>query len=144
MFDAAENKQISIVLVWALDRFSREGISETFSHIQKLLRFGCQFYSLTEEHFRTTGPTGELMIAVAAWIAKQERTRISERTKAGLALARARGSVSGRKPKDKPEARILELKASGMSLGDIAKDVGLSKATIARVCGYIQPRDRVA
>jgi DNA invertase Pin-like site-specific DNA recombinase len=36
------------------------------------------------------------MIAIAAWIAKQERMRISDRTKAGLAVARAKGRIGGR------------------------------------------------
>jgi len=134
MFQAAENGEFAVLLVWALDRFTREGIPETFAYIAKLMRVGCQFYSLTEAHFRTTGPCGELMIAIAAWIAKQERIRISERTLAGLATARAKGRFGGRKPKHKPVERIHELRAGGMSLGDIAVQVGLSKATVARVC----------
>jgi hypothetical protein len=50
--------------------------------------------SLTEPHSRTTGPAGELMIAIAACIAKQERIRISDRTKAGLATARNEGKFA--------------------------------------------------
>jgi DNA invertase Pin-like site-specific DNA recombinase len=56
---------------------------------------GVQFVSFAKEHFRTTGPAGELMIAVAAWIAKQERVRISERVRAGLNRARVQGTRSG-------------------------------------------------
>lgn len=134
MFDAAERGEFQILLVWALDRFTREGILGTFNYIEKLMRAGCQFYSLTESQFRTTGPGGELMIAIAAWIAKQERQRISDRTKAGLAVARAAGRVGGRKPKEKPMGRIIEMRRAGVSFGDIATAVGLSKATVARVC----------
>ena len=43
-----------------------------------------------------TGPAGELMLDITAWIAKQERIRISDRTKAGLARARRQGKVPGR------------------------------------------------
>jgi DNA invertase Pin-like site-specific DNA recombinase len=96
LFAAASRREFDLVLVWALDRFTREGVSETFIHIKKLLDYGVQFESLTEPHFRTTGPAGELMIAVAAWIAKQERVRISDRTKAGLAIARSKGRIGGR------------------------------------------------
>ncbi len=134
MFEAASRKEFSIVLVWALDRFTREGILGTFNYIESLIRVGCQFYSLTEPQFRTTGPTGELMIAIAAWMAKQERIRISDRTKAGLAVARAAGRVGGRKAKDKPMGKILQMRSEGGSFGDIAAVVGLSKATIARIC----------
>jgi len=91
--------------VWALDRFTREGIPATFNYVGRLLKAGCQFLSLTEEHFRTTGPTGELMIALAAWIAKQERVRISDRTKAGLAVARSKGRVGAGNPRIKMNSR---------------------------------------
>ena len=70
--DAAE-RRFDVVLVWALDRFTREGIAEPFEYIKRLKQNGVEFVSLKEEHFRTTGPAGELMVAIAAWIAKQER-----------------------------------------------------------------------
>jgi DNA invertase Pin-like site-specific DNA recombinase len=73
MMTDASRRRFDVVVVWALDRFTREGVRETFDHIDHLNSYGVQFVSFTEAHFRTTGPTGELMIAVAAWIAKQER-----------------------------------------------------------------------
>lgn len=54
-----------MVLVWALDRFTREGVAETFQHIKRLASHSVHFVSFTEENFRTTGPAGEPMIAVA-------------------------------------------------------------------------------
>jgi DNA invertase Pin-like site-specific DNA recombinase len=134
MFDAAGRGEFDGVLVWALDRFTREGIMEAFGYIERLRRAGCQFLSMTEEHFRTTGPAGELMLAVAAWIAKQERQRISDRTKAGLAVARAKGHVGGRKPKEKDEEGIRRMRAAGKSLAEIAAVTGVSKATVGRIC----------
>src|SRR5215470_10587425 len=95
MFADAAQRKFDLVLVWALDRFTREGVAETFEYIKRLTLHGVQFVSFTEEHFRTTGPAGKLMIAVAAWIAKQERVRISERVKAGLNRAKVRGTRSG-------------------------------------------------
>lgn len=96
LFDAASRREFDVVLVWALDRFTREGVLETFEHIRRLTAYGVAFESYTEPHFRTTGPAGELMLAVAAWIAKQERLRISERTRAGLERARRQGKHCGR------------------------------------------------
>jgi DNA invertase Pin-like site-specific DNA recombinase len=90
-------------VVWALDRFSREGVAETFAHIQRLHSYGVGLVSVTEPHFRTTGPAGELMIAVAAWIAKQERIRIQERVRAGLERARKNGTKTGQ-PIGRPRA----------------------------------------
>ena len=97
--DAAQAAVRSVALVWALDRFTRESVAETFEHIQRLTSNGVQFVSFTEEHFRTTGPAGNLIIAVAAWIVKQERARISERVRAGLDRTRTHGTRSG-KPVD--------------------------------------------
>jgi DNA invertase Pin-like site-specific DNA recombinase len=130
LFEAASRREINVVLVWALDRFSREGVAETFAHIKKLLDYGVQFESLTESHFRTTGPAGELMIAIAAWIAKQERLRISERTKAGLATAKRKGKHLGRPWKVFPRNRAQQLRDSGMSWRAIERELGIGQSTI--------------
>lgn len=130
MFAAATRREINVVLVWALDRFTREGVAETFSHIKSLLSYGVQFESLTESHFRTTGPAGELMIAIAAWIAKQERVRISERTKAGLATARAKGVQLGRRWKVFPRDEAQAMRDAGISWRAIARKLGVGQSTI--------------
>jgi DNA invertase Pin-like site-specific DNA recombinase len=79
MFAAASRREFDFLVTWALDRLSREGVAQTFEHIKRLRGYGVEYVSFTEAHFRTTGPAGELMIAVAAWIAEQEHRRISER-----------------------------------------------------------------
>jgi DNA invertase Pin-like site-specific DNA recombinase len=56
MFSDAAQRRFDLVLVWALDRLTREGVAETFNHIKRLSSHGVQFVSFTEEHFRTTGP----------------------------------------------------------------------------------------
>jgi DNA invertase Pin-like site-specific DNA recombinase len=81
---------------------------KTFEHIRKLQENGVAFESYTEEHFRTTAKSGELMIALAAWIADQQRERLVEQTKAGLARARAQGKQLGRRP----NATAAKVKAS--------------------------------
>ena len=65
MFSDASERRFDLVLVWALDRLTRVGVAETFQYIKRLTSNGVRFVSFKEEHFRTTGPTGELMIAVA-------------------------------------------------------------------------------
>jgi len=132
LFDAASRREFGIVLVWALDRFTREGVAETFIHIQKLRSYGVEFESLTEAHFRTTGPAGELMIAIAAWIAKQERLRISERTKAGLAIARKQGRVGGRPGKVFDRRRARELRSQQMSWRAIGRELGVAQSSIRK------------
>jgi DNA invertase Pin-like site-specific DNA recombinase len=135
MADAAQRK-FDVLLVWALDRMTREGVAETFEYIKRLTTHGVQFVSFTEEHFRTTGPAGELMIAVAAWIAKQERMRISERVRAGLDRAKANGTRTGR-PIGRPRVvfrrdQVMQLRAQGESWRHIAKQLGASITSIRR------------
>jgi len=141
LFDAAARRQFDVVLVWALDRFTWEGVAETFGHIQKLTAYGVQFESFTEPHFRTTGPAGELMIAVAAWIAKQERTRISERVRAGLERTKKNGTKTGH-PIGRPRvvfdrSQVVTLRAQGLSWPQVARKVGTSVRTVRRALGDV-------
>jgi DNA invertase Pin-like site-specific DNA recombinase len=58
MFSDAAQRRSDLVLVLALDRFTREGVAETFDYIKRLTANGVQFVSFTEEHFRTSVPLG--------------------------------------------------------------------------------------
>lgn len=84
----AEARQFDAVLVWALDRLTREGYIRTFGCIVDFDRWGVHFYSFTEPQFSHSNPCWGIMVSIAAWVAEQERTRISDRTKAGLARIR--------------------------------------------------------
>jgi DNA invertase Pin-like site-specific DNA recombinase len=130
--DAAQ-RRFDAVCCWALDRMTRGGVADTFEHIKLLLGHGVQFISFTEPHFRTTGPAGELMIAMAAWIAQQESIRMSERTLAGLARARKAGATFGRPRLVVDKTRIQEMQKAGHSLAAIAARLKVSKSTVARV-----------
>jgi DNA invertase Pin-like site-specific DNA recombinase len=63
-------------------------VTKTFEHIKQLRGYGVEYISFSEPHFRTIGPAGELMMAVATCSSEQEYRRIGELTKAGLAKAR--------------------------------------------------------
>jgi DNA invertase Pin-like site-specific DNA recombinase len=129
---------LDLVLVWSLDRFTREGVLETFEHVRRLTTCGVQFESYTEQHFRTTGPAGELMLAIAAWIAKQERIRISERTKAGLERARRSGKHCGRPRRLFRRDEAIRLRSEGWSWRRISAELGVPVKTMRRAiagCG---------
>lgn len=87
-----------VLVVWALDRLSREGILETLGVIRQFHHAGVRVLS-TEETW-TDGPIEhqELLIALVAWVAQQESRRKSERVKAGLERRRAQGLPVGRQP----------------------------------------------
>ena len=69
---------------------------------------------------------------IAAWIAKQERTRISERTKAGLQVARHKGKILGRPFRVFPRGRVLADRKRGMSWPALERKYGIPQATIRR------------
>jgi DNA invertase Pin-like site-specific DNA recombinase len=144
LFEGASRREFGVVLVWALDRFTREGVAETFIHIRKLLDYGVQFESYSEPHFRTTGPAGELMFAVAAWIAKQERIRISERTKAGLARARAKGRIGGRPAIIFDRVKALQMRAQNppVSWRVIARKLGVAQSSLRVALARVHDFDR--
>lgn len=92
------------VFVWAFDRFTREGIFRTFWYRDFLQRAGAWFAALQEPGLTRAFSVeaafmDELMLAFMAGMALGERERISERTKAGQARARAQGRFPGRPKK---------------------------------------------
>ena len=102
MMQEAMLRRFNGILVWKLDRFSREGISMVFSYIQKLRDRRIWLRSLTDS-WLDTGNEGvtDLVLSVMAWAASEERRKISERTKAGIARRRAIGQWHGGRPKKK-------------------------------------------
>lgn len=135
LFEAAARREFDLILCWSLDRFSREGIAETFIHLKRLQESGVKFYSLTEEYFRTTGPAADFLIAVTAWVADHERRRRQERIKAGLARAREQGKIIGRRAKQFTRKAWSEMKAmyaAGVPLRTIAHKFKTSKSTVGR------------
>jgi DNA invertase Pin-like site-specific DNA recombinase len=97
------------ILVWKLDRFSRENMSQVVGRIQKLRERNVGLRSLTESWVDTAkeNPVSELILAVMGWAAAEERRKISERTKAGIARRRAIGQWKGGRPRKKePPLRV--------------------------------------
>ncbi|MGV1037635.1 MAG: recombinase family protein [Candidatus Nanopelagicales bacterium] len=82
------------LLVWRIDRLGRS-ITDLIKLVSDLSDRGIQFRSLTEA-IDTSTPGGELVFHIFAALAQMERRLLSERTRAGLAAARARGNVGGR------------------------------------------------
>ena len=92
-------RRFSGILVWKLDRFSREGIISTMSYIKTLKDRGVWLKSMTESWLDTSqeGIT-DIVLAIMAWASAEERKKISERTKAGIAQKREKGLWKGGRP----------------------------------------------
>ncbi len=86
-----------------------------------------------EEKIDTSSAAGELVFHVFGAIAHFERRLIAERTKDGLAAARAKGKRPGRQPLDADRiAAALKLVAAGLSLAAAARQLGLGRSTVYR------------
>ena len=101
MFEDAHKAKFNLVLFWALDRFSRRGTLYTLTKLKELEGLGIGWHSYREPYFSSLGQFKDVVLSIMATLAKIERQRISERTKAGLAMAKARGAPIGKRGKDK-------------------------------------------
>jgi DNA invertase Pin-like site-specific DNA recombinase len=132
MFADASKRKFDLLLFWSLDRLSREGVLETLQHLNRLTSSGIGYKSFTEQYFDSCGIFKDAVISILATIAKQERVRLSERTKAGLAIARAKGRQIGRPRLNVQLAEVARLKASGLSLRAIGRELGVSEGSVRR------------
>ncbi|MFW0168776.1 recombinase family protein [Rothia sp. P4278] len=121
------------IVVTRLDRLGRSTV-DTLKTVQELDQRGITIRAL-DTSLDTSTPQGRLVLSVLASLAQWERELLVERTKDGLAHARAQGRVGGRKPALDPEQQQAALSslASGMSENQVAKAFGVSRATISRL-----------
>ena len=108
MMAEALQRRFSGIVVWKLDRFSREGIVPTMSYIKQLKDRGIWLKSMTESWLDTSqeGIT-EIVLAIMSWASSEERKKISERTKAGIARRKAIGQWKGGRPKKDKRGVVL-------------------------------------
>ena len=132
LFRDASQRRFDILLFWALDRLSREGVLETLQHLNRLTVCGVGYRSFTEQYFDSCGAFKDAVIAIIATVAKQERVRISQRVKAGLETARSKGAKLGRPRVTVDVSRIANLRAQGRSWRNITEELDIGKGTAQR------------
>ena len=123
-----------MVVVWKLDRLSRSSTTRRPSSSGSKAA-GAGFRSLTEA-VDTTGPAGRMMTQMLGAFAEFERAMIRERTRAGLAAARAQGRTGGRRPKLTPPQRaeaLAMLEEGRKSAAEVARLFGVHPATVSRL-----------
>jgi len=132
MLKDASKRKFDVLLVWASDRLTREGAYQTLGYLKTLDGYGVRFRSYTESFLDTTGPVRDLLIAIAGWLGQQEREKLRQRTRAGLARARAQGKVLGRRKVAVDVPRLAALRAQGLSWAKIVAETGTSMGTAQR------------
>ncbi len=120
------------LIVWKLDRLGRS-VKGLVDLVTELEADGVQFRSITDGIDTSTGP-GRFFFHVMAAMAQMERELIIERTGAGLAAAKARGRLGGRRPKmtESKIAAAKKLLRAGTAPKDVADNLGVSVPTLYR------------
>ncbi len=132
MLQDASRRRFDLVLFWSLDRLSREGVLQTLNYLNRLTSHGVGYRSFTEQYFDSCGIFKDVVIAIMATVARQERIRISERTKAGLENARRKGIPLGRRRVAVDVVRLRQLLAEGRSYEQAAKELKCGVGTAFR------------
>ena len=121
-----------VLVVWRLDRLGRS-LGDLISLVSGLKERGCGLLSITEA-IDTSTPGGELVFHVFGAMAQFERSLGIERTRAGLAAAKQRGKMLGRKPALTPGqvAHAQKLIEGGEPPPVVAKSLSVSRSTLWR------------
>jgi DNA invertase Pin-like site-specific DNA recombinase len=134
LLEAARRREIDIVLVWRLGRWGRS-VTDLLATLQELEHLGVGFASLTEALDLTT-PAGRAMAGLLAIFAEFEREILRERTRAGLAHARATGKRLGRPATAAVHAaEVRKLFRSGVSKSEIARTLAIGRTSVRRILG---------
>ena len=120
------------VVVWRLDRLGRS-LPHLIEIVSSLGDMGVHFQSLTES-IDTSSAGGELLFHILGALAQFERSLISERTKAGMASAKARGTHVGRPRSLSPEriSHARDLLDAGKTQREVARLLKVSPSTVYR------------
>lgn len=135
MFADASQRRFDVLLFWSLDRLSREGALETLQHLNRLTGYGVGWRSFTEQYLDSTGIFRDAVISILAVVAKQERVRLAERTRAGLERVRQQGKRLGRPSAKVDAGAVREMRTAGISWSEISRRTGVARATCQKVCG---------
>lgn len=136
LLKGVSRKDFDIVAAWSVDRLGRSLI-DLVGLLQELHSMGVDLY-LHQQGINTTTPAGKALFGMMGVFAEFERGMIQERVKSGLARAKKHGTKSGKaigRPAASPEteASIRELRAQGMGMLKIAKQLQCGVSVVQRV-----------
>lgn len=121
-----------VLIVTKLDRLARS-VPDLWNIIGRLQSKGTAI-RIENLKLDTSTATGKLMLAVLGGVAAFEREMMLERQREGIAKAKAEGKYKGRKPTARAKATdVHALKAEGMGLSEIARQLGIGKASVHRI-----------
>ena len=127
----ARRRKFDAVWVWRFDRFARS-LRHLVTALDEFSALGVDFMS-HQEAVDTSTPAGRMLFQIIGAMAEFEREIICERVVAGIQRAKAKGKRLGRPPVDVDPETVIGLRATGLSLRNIAKEVGVSAGTVHKL-----------
>ena len=124
MLKAARGHAFGAIIIVRLDRMGRS-VKNLLNLIDDLKLSNVELIC-TDQEINTSSPGGKLLFTLLGAISEFELELIRDRTKDGLARARAQGKRLGRPQNAIPTERILELNSQGLSLKKIGRAVGMT------------------
>jgi DNA invertase Pin-like site-specific DNA recombinase len=119
------------LVVTKLDRLARS--VRHLGEIVEILDSKGAMLRILNLNLDTGSPTGKLMLNMLGSVAQFEREMMLERQREGIAKAKAEGKYKGR-PKSLDVAEVRRLRAEGVSPTEISKTLGMSRASVYRLC----------
>ncbi|HXG06942.1 MAG TPA: recombinase family protein [Nitrososphaera sp.] len=131
MLELVKTTGVDAVLVYELSRVGRT-FWDTLDAIKAIEQYAPLISCSPKESFlQTTDPSvRKLLIGILTWVAERERDMLVQRTRDGMVRARAAGKEIGRPQKSIDKNQLITLLASKLPKEKIAKNLGISKATL--------------
>lgn len=122
-----------VLVVTKLDRLGRNAM-DVRATVERLAEMSVRVHCLALGGVDLTSPAGKMTMSVIAAVAEFERDLLVERTQAGLSRAKAQGKKLGRPQSltDEQQAAVRQKRGEGASLGQLAKEYGVSRSLIQR------------
>jgi DNA invertase Pin-like site-specific DNA recombinase len=131
LMEDARRRKFDVLMVWSIDRLARS-TKHLLQTLDELNGLGIQFLS-QREAIDTEGPLGRAIVVIVSAMAELERCVIIERVRAGMRRAKLEGRRIGRAPLNVNRVALLRDRERGLSLNQLAKAHGISKASVCRV-----------
>lgn len=137
VIELARARKIDAVVVTELSRWGRS-LQDLLHTLQELQSYGVSVIAQTGLQFDLATPQGKLFASIMGGLAEFERDLLRERTKSGIAAARARGRKIGRQPGQKVRPhpltpQVLEMVAAGVPYRTIAARLRMSPTTVQNI-----------
>jgi DNA invertase Pin-like site-specific DNA recombinase len=138
LLKAVARRDIDLVAAWSVDRLGRS-LTDLLDLLKELHAKEVDLY-LHQQGLDTSTPSGRAMFQMMGVFAEFERAMIRERVLAGLARARDEGTRLGRRPIEETDGTkvkaVSDLRAKGVGVRRIARDVGLGVGTVLRLVAH--------